>query len=263
MKQLLLLIFLLLIEVFVQAQTTDAQGKKQGYWKKRDEKTNHLIYEGKFKDDQPIGTFKYYHINDSVRAIIYFKEGSKTSHAKLFHMNGKRMAEGKYVGREIKDSVWTYYDENGQLLSRETYLNGKKNGKSFVYFPNGDISEERNFKNGLEEGSYKEYFEKNSMRAQGTYLNGEKEGKFTYYFPNHVEVAAGYFKNGHKNGPWIYRSEKGVITEKELYKNGILANQKETDAFFAKNKPQTQTPKAETKNPAGQKPSTPKTTTKK
>jgi antitoxin component YwqK of YwqJK toxin-antitoxin module len=51
-----------------------------------------------------------------------------------------------------------------------------------------------------------------------------------------VEVAAGYYKNGLKTGPWIYKTESGKIKERELYKNGKLASQKETEEFFAKTK---------------------------
>ncbi|MBL7933401.1 MAG: toxin-antitoxin system YwqK family antitoxin [Bacteroidia bacterium] len=216
-------------------QTTDANGKKQGYWKKRDDK-NHLLYEGEFKDDKPVGKFKYYYPNDSVRAIMTFKDEGRSAYARLFHMNGKRMAEGKYINKEIKDSVWTYYDELGTLLSKDTYKNGKKNGLSYVYFPEGDVSEQRNYKDDLEDGSFVDYFDAKAVKSRRTYIKGKLEGRVSYYYPNGVEVAAGYYKNGEKNGPWIYKTQSGKIREKELYKNGILASPKETEAFFSKNK---------------------------
>ena len=74
MKKILFIAFILNC-VFFYGQTTDASGKKQGYWKQKDEKTNKLVFEGEFKDDKPIGKFKYYYPNDSVRAIIDFKKG--------------------------------------------------------------------------------------------------------------------------------------------------------------------------------------------
>ena len=54
---------------FLHKTQTDANGKKQGYWKKKDEKTNKLVYEGLFKDDKPQGIFKYYYPFDSVKVI--------------------------------------------------------------------------------------------------------------------------------------------------------------------------------------------------
>lgn len=234
------------------AQTVDALGRKQGYWKKKDEKTGRLIYEGEFKDDKPVGKFRYYYPNDSVRSIMHFKDGGKSAYARLFHLSGKRMAEGRYTGKELKDSVWTYYDEAGVLISREKYVNGKKEGASFVYFPDGTISEERNYKNDLQDGPFKQYFDAKRLRAQGVFVKGNLEGKVSYYFPNGVEAAAGYYVNGQKNGPWIYKSQDGKITDKELYKNGQQAGKKETEDFFSKNKP------AETKTP----PATPESKSK-
>ena len=57
MKKLLALSLFIFIGS-LSAQTTDAQGRKQGYWKKTDEKTQKLIYEGMFKDDERHGKGK-------------------------------------------------------------------------------------------------------------------------------------------------------------------------------------------------------------
>ncbi len=232
------LICLVIQSVLLFGQTLDSKGQKQGYWKKKDEKTNKLIYEGEFKDNKPIGKFKYYHPNDSISVLMIFKDGSKIAYAKMFHLNGKRKAEGKYVGKEIKDSVWNYYDELGVLIAKEKYKEGKKHGASFVYIPDGSVSEEKYFKDDVMDGPYKEYFTANVLRSQATYSKGLIEGRTVYYYPNGVEVAVGFYKNGNKVGPWIYKTESGKIREKELYKNGKLVSTKETDEFFAKNKPE-------------------------
>lgn len=234
MKYFVSFCFVLLLSVGF-GQITDAKGKKQGYWKKKDDR-NHLLYEGEFKDDQPIGKFKYYYPNDSLRAVMIFRNDGKTAYARLFHMNGKRMAEGKYVSKELKDSIWTYYDELGTLLSRETYKNGKKNGTCYVYLPDGDVSEIRNFVDDVQDGLFIEYFTAKQMKSKATYSKGQIEGRVAYYYPNGIEVAAGFYKNGKKHGPWLYKTQSGKIREKELYKNGELASPKETEAFFQKNK---------------------------
>lgn len=229
-------LLLLSLSLSLHAQTTDASGKKQGYWKKKDEKTNRLVYEGEFKDGKPVGKFKYYYPNDSLRAIMLFRADGKTAYARLYHMTtGKRMAEGKYI-QEIKDSVWIYYDENGTLLSKDSYVKGKKEGRSFVYLPDGKLAEERQYKADLQDGPFKQYLDGKRLRGQGNYVNGQLDGKATYYYPNGVEVAAGYYKSGLKTGPWIYKEESGRIKEKELYVEGKLASPKETEAFFSKSK---------------------------
>ncbi len=228
--------FLCFFAFSAMSQTVDANGKKQGYWKKKDEKTNHLLYEGAFKDDKPVGKFKYYYPHDTVRAILVFRPDGKTISAKLFHLNGKRMAQGNYLNKEIKDSTWSFFDEEGVLISVEKYKAGKKDGTCTVYLPDGKVSEEIVFKNGLENGPFIKYFDGITVRAKGQYLNGQMEGKVVHYFPNGVEAAAGYYLKGNKNGVWVYKNQDGSIKEKELYKNGRLASKKETDAFFQKNK---------------------------
>jgi antitoxin component YwqK of YwqJK toxin-antitoxin module len=249
MYKIICLIFSLTLTVFAYAQTqTDATGKKQGYWRKVDEKTHKLVYEGLFKDDKPQGKFKYYYPFDSIKAIMDFRQDGKFAYSTMFHPNGKKMAYGKYIG-ENKDSVWTYYDEKVTLISRETYLNGQKNGIEYIYFPDGVVSEEKRYKTGKQDGVFKSYYEKNLVKSEGTYVNGYLDGKNIFYYPEgNVTAAVGYYKNGKKVGPWIYRDKKGKVTEKELYKpNGELATKKETEEFFSKNKATDQTPKADTK----------------
>jgi len=240
------IITFILNNLFYFSQTTDAGGKKQGYWKKKDEKTNKLIYEGEFKDDKPTGKFKYYYVNDSVQAIMFFKDGGKIAYAKLFHLTGKKMGEGKYI-KEIKDSIWLFYDEKGILISKDNYVLGKKEGQSFVYLPDGTIAEERNFKLDVQQGMFKQYYDGKKVKGIGHYINGNLDGRVVYYFPNGIEVAAGYYVNGQKNGPWIYRTQKGGIQEKELFINGKLATKKQTEEFFSKNKTIETSPNKEVK----------------
>jgi len=205
--------------------------------KKRDPKTDRLLWEGGFKNNKPVGVFKYYHVNDSLRArLTYRGEDGKRCYAKMYHLNGKRMAEGNYIDKEVKDSVWTYYDELGVLLSKETYKNGLKEGPSYVYLPNGDISEEKNWRNGKEHGVLKQYVEKGKLRSLGQYVNGKREGKFVYYYPNGTEAASGFYRNDLKDGIWLYKKTDGKLDDKEVYINGKQLLGKEAEAYLAKQK---------------------------
>ncbi len=239
-----LISFLIIIGFQVSAQTVDATGKKQGYWKKKDEKTNKLVYEGLFKDNKPQGVFKYYYPNDTLKAKMDFRKDGAVSYSTLYHPTGKKMAVGKYIN-ELKDSVWIYYDDKGVKISDENFVLGKKNGKSRVYTVDGILSEEHNYKNDIKDGPFKKYFNKTQVKGEGTYVNGELDGRNAYYYPNGTAAALGYYKNGLKIGPWIYKEMNGKVKEKELFKNGKLASKKETDEFFSKVKPE----KQETKTP--------------
>jgi antitoxin component YwqK of YwqJK toxin-antitoxin module len=242
MRKLIAIFFVSAFSFTTFSQGTDAQGRKQGYWKKKDDKGDKLIYEGLFKDDKPQGVFKYYYPFDSVKAIMDFRQDGKIAYAKLFHPSGKVMAKGKYIN-EIKDSVWMYFDEAGVKISKDIYVKGKKNGISLVYLPDGKIAEERNYKMDVQDGPFKQYYDGKLIKGEGTYVNGLLEGKNTYYYPNGVQAANGFYKNGQKTGVWIYKEKDGKIKEKELYIDGKLADKKKTDEFFEKNKVQDSQPK--------------------
>ena len=218
-------------------QTVDASGKKQGYWKKKDEKTGKLLYEGEFKDNKPVGFFKHYYPGDTAkRAITFYKDGGKIAYASLYHqVTGKLMAKGKYIN-ELKDSVWNFYDETGALISKDNYKLGKKDGKCLVYLPDGKLAEEKTFKNDLPDGPFKQYFDGTLIKAEGKYVNGKMDGKVTYYYPSGKFAATGIYKNGNKEGVWLYNDSNGKPKEKELYRNGVQVTGKEADEYFKKNK---------------------------
>ncbi|HEX7414079.1 MAG TPA: hypothetical protein VF411_08530 [Bacteroidia bacterium] len=220
----------------INAQTknqTDDKGLKQGYWEKIDTETGKISYKGTFKNNKPQGIFSYYYKGtDSLRSKSEFRQDGKVAYATMYHLaTGKIQAKGKYVS-EAKDSLWNFYDERGNLLSTEIYLNGKKNGASKVYYTKGAILEEKSYKNDLPEGAFKQFYEDKRTKAEGAYLAGEYTGKCSWYYPNGMVAAEGFYEKGIKKGVWLYKEQSGKIKEKEVWQNGKQLNQKEMDAFF-------------------------------
>ena len=238
MRKKLLIVLIVVQAVFALGQNKlDAAGKKQGYWVKTDPKTNKKVYEGAFKDDKPQGVFKYYYPDtDSLRTTMNFKNDGKIAYATMYHLNGKLQAKGKYIG-EQKDSVWNYYDETAKILSYETYKEGKKNGKSVVYFWSGNISEEKNYKLGLLDGPFKQYYDDKKIKGEGAYNNDQFIGKCSFYYPNGVAVATGvYEKGGIKKGVWLYKTIENKVESREVWVNGKQLKEKEAQEFIKKNK---------------------------
>ena len=238
----LLIVILLLISFFIgNAQTApnkmDEKGMKQGYWIKTNSKTGKIIYKGIFKDDKPVGVFKYYYTEiDTIHTIMDFRNAGKIAYAQVFYMTGKKQAQGKYIN-EKKDSVWTFYDESGKRLSIEGYKEGMREGKSIIYYPNGEISDEKNYKNDLKNGVFKQYFDDKKLKAEGSYINDKLVGKNAYYYPNGIPAAMGYYNDkGDRNGVWLYKDKDGKVTSKDVYDNGKLLNEKEAAIWLAKNK---------------------------
>ena len=68
---------------------TDSLGRKQGYWKKYSKDT--LKYEGQFKDDIPVGEFKYYFFDGKVKAHTTYSDNGKV--AKTIHVSSRWQKE--------------------------------------------------------------------------------------------------------------------------------------------------------------------------
>lgn len=64
-----------------------------------------------------------------------------TGYQKHYYANGKLQMEGKVtkaVPKDYRDGIWSYYNEQEQLMKQETYSKeGKVNELEYIYFTNG------------------------------------------------------------------------------------------------------------------------------
>ncbi len=203
---------------------TDAKGLKQGAWKKADS-LGTCIYVGQFKDNNPYGVFTYFDTDARKMSEINFMNGGPVQYGKMFSVTGKLQAQGKYINHE-KDSLWTFFTEDGLLLSQETYKNGKKEGKSITYHPGTkNIAEISYFKKGLQDSIDLQYYADGKLESEGKYKNGNAEGKAIWYFPDGKVNISGSYIHGLKDGAWVYNNADGTVKAKETWKAGKLTSQ--------------------------------------
>ncbi len=207
---------------------TDAQGKKQGYWIKRDARGN-MLYQATFKDDKPVGEMKRFHPNGKVKAIIAFIEGSDESDAQLFDERGKLIARGKYLGQN-KTGEWTYLNDS-KIVSTENYFNGQKNGISKRYFPTGELLEESNWQNDQLNGLYRTYFQNGKTYLECNYSEGKRNGKFHTWFPDGTMELDASYNNNERDKNWNYFDEKGFHIYTLKYDLGKLLNPEVQDSI--------------------------------
>lgn len=200
---------------------TDRQGRKQGFWRKSDS-AGRVIYEGHFKDGYPAGEFRYYYPDGKQKTVTHVSNQGKRVVTISYFVNGRKMAAGIYIN-EKKDSTWQFFSEsNGTLVSEENYKDGLIDGLSKVYFPEGGISELHNFKQGIRNGPWEQYYPDGKIKLRGTYKAGEKQGAFKTFYTSGQLMITGQYISGHQVGTWIYYNEKGIVTKKEIYDQGIL-----------------------------------------
>ena len=199
---------------------TDAQGRKQGFWKKVDQ-TGIVKYEGYFKDDVPYGEFRYFYEDGKIKAISQIFDAGKSSYTKTVHPNGKLMSNGKYTDK-AKDSLWKYYDEAGSMLAEEFYLENKKEGEWKTFHKEGGISEILTYKNDVLNGKWIQFCTDGTLKLEANYADGAMEGMAVYYYNTGVIKAKGNFTKGLKNGRWEFFTREAQLEKTEIYSEGRL-----------------------------------------
>ena len=205
----------------------DASGLRQGFWWKSDT-AGHVVYEGHFKDNLPVGEFRYFYANGKIKTISVISDHGKRAATISYFPNGLKMATGNYLN-EKKDSTWQFFNEStGTLASVEPYKEGRIDGVSTIYYPEGGLSEKRSFRLGVRDGLWEQFYSDGKIKLRGAFKDGEKDGPFRTYYGSGLLMISGQYVQGHQSGTWVYFTEKGVISKKEYYTKGILIKVEET-----------------------------------
>ena len=202
----------------------DATGKKQGAWKKN-HKNGRLRYEGNFKDDRPVGLFRYYYDSGKLQATNnHLEDGVSVAHHS-YHVNGKIKAKGVYL-KQRKDSLWLFYNDAEILVLEEVYRNDTLNGFSKSYYPQTGVPlEELNYKMGIKHGPWKKYFENGKPWLEGNYEKGDLDGSFAIYTEEGKPVHKGQYDRGLRLGRWLVYNADGSVKTQDIYKKGALDRQ--------------------------------------
>ncbi|MCQ2286731.1 MAG: toxin-antitoxin system YwqK family antitoxin [Bacteroidales bacterium] len=225
MKKVILIILSVLFCFGTYAQDTnkiDSKGRKQGLWRKYDEKT--LLYEGSFVNDVPTGKFTYYHKNGKIKSICNFINGTTRVKTTLFHENGQKSGEGLFVD-QIKDGVWHYYGTDGKLIKTEEYKNGEKEGDWKTYSAQtGILLEEATYSNGILNGTSKIYYINGDLQTEINYINGKRNGNFETYYSGKVLSSKGVYHNDLPIGTWTQYDGDGKLRKTLEYKDEKVAS---------------------------------------
>lgn len=196
----------------------DAAGQRHGIWKKNFPKSDQLRYEGKFEHGKEVGTFKFYceDCGSQPMVIKEFDKNSDRAEVKYFTKKGKLASEGQMRGKE-RVGEWVYYHKKGNtVLTRETYVNGKLDGKKVTYYPDGTLTEELTYDRGSREGPNNYYSPDGVLLKKLQYINDQLHGPAEYYDAQGNLTIKGQYINGKKHGLWKYY-KNGKVELEETY----------------------------------------------
>lgn len=200
---------------------TDASGRRQGLWKKQ-YPNGKTMYEGSFRDNQPVGQWKRYHESGQLKALLIYPETGDSVQAQLFDTSGKQIARGVYTD-EKKAGNWLYFSE-GKKIAEENYTAGSKNGLSRKFYPTGELLEETEWKNDLRDGKYRTFFKNGKPYLECLYRNHARNGYCISYFPTGIPEVEAFYQDDLPEGEWKFFRENGELNYTLQYRQGVLLN---------------------------------------
>ena len=126
----------------------------------------------------------------------------------------KEFSEKPFTG------VYKKYHENGQLLAKFRYENGKPLGKFVAYHENGSLAQKGVFNKEGKPVELSTYWDHGGLEAQISSSNGVAQHTWFYY--NGQLQRKGSYKNDKREGEWSYYNADGTINEDKTgtYKSG-------------------------------------------
>jgi antitoxin component YwqK of YwqJK toxin-antitoxin module len=208
-------------QVDTQINKTDQQGRKQGHWIKKytDES---IMYEGFFKNDHPVGEFKRYYENKSLKSILLYSDDGKKASATMFHPNGYISSKGIFEN-QLKEGKWQFFSStaNGYLISEEFYVNNHRNGLSVKFYPDSTIADKVTYINDVKQGEWIQYYPSGAVWLKTRFLNGKINGPFEVWFENGAIEFSGNYKDDSRDGVWVIYNNDGSVKYKLQYSSGI------------------------------------------
>lgn len=218
---------LLIISVCATSQTetkiniTDQHGMKQGHWIKKYPGGN-IMYDGFFKDDHPIGEFKRFYEDQSLKSVLIYSDDGKTATVTIYNTNGKINSKGTYLD-QMREGKWQFFSAftPGYLISEEYYSKNLRNGISVKFYPDSTIAEKLTFVNDMKQGEWTQYYPSGTISLKANYLDGKIDGKFEVWFPKGNIQFSGQYKNDSRDGLWIIYNSDGTVKYQLEYQDGV------------------------------------------
>ncbi len=206
--------------------------------------------------------------NGQISSEGMMKDSKPEGFWKTFYPSGIKKSEGNRRN-SLLDSIWVFYNENGDttqkisyfegkkngytftfaqkkdsvtkktinyVSAKELFLNDKKNGKSFYFYPDGQVHKIFNFRDDKKHGIGKEYDKKGNIITIFSYRydnlldkqninrrnkQGRKQGWWKEFYPEEKVKTEAFYNNDTLNGYYKEFDIRGELVKNQLYRNGI------------------------------------------
>lgn len=98
--------------------SNDVKYQKQFY------QSGKIFIEGALNNERRTGKWVAWYENDIIWSVGYYKEGLKSGASNVYYENGQIRYTKNYE-QDVAEGLWEFFDEEGTLLNKVMYENGK------------------------------------------------------------------------------------------------------------------------------------------
>ncbi len=170
-----------------------------------------LRWEKQFKDNAPVGTWKYYYGNGQLFAQGEFSTQHPQGHNWIIHT-----AEGKALHATACDSVVVTAFSSEMFPTTIGYYSGDT-VYAYEFYEDIALRGTGRLVNGARDGYWVFYYPNGIKQAEATYLDGIENGMHSVYRENGVPYYRGLYIDGKRSGTWeIYDAEGNLSATKNF-----------------------------------------------
>ncbi len=214
MKRIVFFIVVLFCSEIIIAQEDTASVLKE--YKRFYYPNGKVASEGFLKNNKPVGLWKSYYVTGVKKSEGIWRNNQLDSTWIFFNQLGDTTEKINYYLGKKNGYYYKFYaglESENRIERIDLYVNGKKSGKSLVYYKSGDLFKEI------------PYVEDNRHGIALEYTNERKIITITRYRMNEMivqEEINRYDKQGKKSGIWKEFYKSGTIKEERNYTDGKL-----------------------------------------
>ena len=206
--------------------------------------------EGFLLENKPNGFWKSYYPSEILKSEGKWKNNKLDSVWIFFNQLGDTSEKINYYLGKKNGYHFKYFDSNeskNKIFSKELYVDGKRNDKSYYYFETGKVKKSIPYLNDKMQGIGFEYDIEGTIISIFRYRNNElilserinrynkenqKVGIWKEFYSNGILKEEKKYLNGKLNGYYKIYNEAGELLEVLKYKNGeidLMTNEFDSD----------------------------------
>ncbi|PLW94101.1 MAG: hypothetical protein C0592_03990 [Marinilabiliales bacterium] len=145
------------------------------YW---DDDSTDIKAEGRIRDGEQDGMWRYYYESGNIRGTIVFEEGKADGKAIVYYdeEEGGSMAQLEYDEGE-RDGYYREYYKNGERKCQIEFNKDVMDGKAEFYYDSGLLKIEGQYKEGVKKGKWKHYTETGDLFDKEKWRKGKKKDR--------------------------------------------------------------------------------------